>query len=113
MNTNEKTLDRINSNNTIDSSELSSDISEERNEIQFTKYQMTPIQNNEEFLSAKNIPSEVIKEKRTRFKSEDYGNYFYNRKGKNEMKIKKINNNLKNLAKDEMTNSNTRKFTFS
>ena len=113
MNTNEKTLNRINSNNTIDSSELSSDISEGNSEIQSMKYQMTPVQNNEEFLSAKNIPSEVIKEKRTRFKSEDYGNYFHNRKGKNEMKIKKINNNLKNLAKDEMTNSNTRKFTFS
>ena len=113
MKANEKTTNYINS---IDSSELSSDISEEEelgNPLE--NIHMSPIKTRD-FSSDKNIPfnkKKVIKEKRARFYSEDDQNYFHNKKGKCNLKIKKINKNLKNMAKDELINSKTRKFTFS
>ena len=115
MKANEKTTNYI---NTIDSSELSSDISEEE-ELgnPLANIHITPIKAKDDFSSDKNIPfkrkKEILKEKRARFYSEDNQNYFHKKKGKCDLKIKKINKNLKNMAKDELINSKTRKFTFS
>ena len=103
----------INYFNSIDSSELSSDISEEDDENQLEKLSITPIKSKGDFLSDYKIPSKMYKEKRSRFFSEDNNDNFHNRKSKYDLKIKKINKNLKNIAEGEITNLKTRKFTFS
>ena len=97
----------------IDSSELSSDIPGEKNEKSKEKEVFTPPPNqsmetyNEEF----NIANKM-KIKRPRFYSENDENIFSNRKTKNGLKIKKIDENLKNFTEDELINSNVKKFTF-
>ena len=113
MNTKEETtnLKRI---ETIDSSELSSNISDEQLDISIEKIKFySPTEPNKEALTGKCRSSGKIKEKRTRFYSENIENYFANRNAKQKIKIKKINNYLKNVAINELINSNPRKFTFS
>ena len=97
----------------VDSSELSSDIPKEKNDKPIKKEIFTPPSNqsvetfNEEF----NIANKM-KIKRPRFYSENDEHLFSNRKTKNGIKIKKIDEKLKNFTEDELINSNVRKFTF-
>ena len=105
---------------TIDSSDLSSDISDKENENEKEKENnnISPIQRNdkpfiEEFeVSCKNNI------KRPRFFSEDFENgyikkQFYKDKNLKDSKLKNINKKLKNMVKDELIYSKERKFTFS
>ena len=109
MNTKEETTN-IKRIETIDSSELSSNISDEQLDISIEKIKFfSPTEPNEEALAGKSRTSKNLKEKRTRFYSENIEIYFANRN----VKIKKINNYLKNVAVDELINYNLRKFTFS
>ena len=113
MNANEETTN-IKRIETIDSSELSSNISDEQLDLSLDKIKFfSPTDPNEEALTGKCKSSKKLKEKRTRFYSENVENYFDNRNAKQKIKIKKINNYLKNVAIDELINSNPRKFTFS
>ena len=99
---------------TIDSSELSSNISDEQSNTSIEKIKFfSPIESNDEALTGKCKSSKKIKEKRTRFYSENAENYFLNRNAKQILKIKKINDYLKNIAIDELIKSKKRKFTFS
>ena len=112
MNTNYETINKLKNIETIDSSELSSDISEDIMNTSFPEVDKpSPIQNNTTNKSntGEFYPSKKINEKRSRFYSEN------NEKRKtyyNGLKIKKINNRLKDMTKLEMTNSNLKKFNF-
>ena len=103
---------------TIDSSDLSSDISDKENEIEKETNNISPIQRNEKpFIEELEVSCNNNK-KRPRFFSEDYENEyikrpFYIRKGLRDLKLKNINKKLKNMAKDELKYSKERKFTFS
>ena len=99
---------------TIDSSELSSNISDEQSDTSMEKIKFfSPIESNDKALTGKCKSSKNLKEKRTRFYSENAENYFLNRNAKQILKIKKINDYLKNIAIDELIKSKKRKFTFS
>ena len=103
---------------TIDSSELSSDISEEDLQLSTKINKYSPIQRNKVSFNGDFEPSYINNKKRSRFFSEDSENIFNNSKSyiRNtlyELKIKKINKQLKNIAKDELVHSKERKFTFS
>ena len=99
---------------TIDSSELSSNISDEQSDTSMEKIKfLSPIESNDEVLTGKCKSSKKLKEKRTRFYSENAENYFLNRNAKQILKIRKINDYLKNIAIDELIISKKRKFTFS
>ena len=103
---------------TIDSSELSSDISEEDLQISTKINKYSPIQRNEVSFNGDFEPSYINNKKRSRFFSEDSENIFnnsksYMRNNLYELKIKIINKQLKNIAKDELVHSKERKFTFS
>ena len=103
---------------TIDSSELSSDISEEDLQLSTKINKYSPFQRNKVSFNEDFEPSYINNKKRSRFFSEDSENIFNNSKSyiRNtlyELKIKKINKQLKNIAKDELVHSKERKFTFS
>ena len=103
---------------TIDSSELSSDISDEELQTPTEVNKFSPIQRNDIYFNEEFEPPYINNKKRSRFFSEDAGNNFNNRKSNiiktlKELKIKKIDQQLKNIAKDEILNSKQRKFTFS
>ena len=113
MNSKEET-NNIKRIETVESSELSSNISEEQLDISIEKIKFfSPTEKIEETLTGKCKSSKKLKEKRTRFYSENAENYFINRNVEQNLKIKKINNYLKNIAIDELINSKKRKFTFS
>ena len=96
----------------IDSSELSSDISEEEIEQPIKKVQYSPIQEKEKsVINIINSP-ENSKKKRTRFFSVNIEKNFLNEKSENEFKIKKINTHLKKITNDDINKSKIRKFTF-
>ena len=113
MNAREET-DNLKRIETIDSSDLSSNISDEQLDISLEKIKyFSPIEPKEETLTGKCESSKKLKEKRTRFFSENAENYFHNGNNEQKLKIKKINNFLKNIASNELIKSKTRKFTFS
>ena len=103
---------------TIDSSELSSDISEEDLQLSTKINKYSPFQRNKVSFNEDFEPSYINNKKRSRFFSEDSENIFnnsqsYMRNTLYELKIKKINKQLKNIAKDELVHLKQRKFTFS
>ena len=113
MNTKEETTN-IKRNETIDSSDLSSDTSDGQLDISKEKIKFfSPTEPKKESLTAKCKSLKKIKEKRTRFYSENVENYYLNRNAGQKLKIKKINNYLRNIAIDELIKSKPRKFTFS
>ena len=99
-----------------DSSELSSDISDEYLDLcaKNEKFGYSP-NNKEIFITGLN-PEEEVRIKRSRFYSENVeSNTTSKRRRKmsmEELNIKKINNNLKSIAEDELENLSTNKFTF-
>ena len=111
----------------VDSSELSSDISEEENKNQIEKERFTPSNQTEERYNEEFNITKEIKKKRPRFFSENEENLFFNGKTKiglfislllfplkkEKLKIKTIDKKLKNFTEDELINSNIRKFVFS
>ena len=102
---------------TPDSSELSSDISDEKFELTIYEKSSSPVQK-DVFYNEELIPSDLRIKKSPRFFTEDDENNFSNlkspkRKSVNELKIKKICEQLKNIAKDELLYDKKRKFTFS
>ena len=97
----------------VDSSELSSDISEEENKNQIEKERFTPSNQTEERYNEEFNITKEIKKKRPRFFSENEENLFFNGKTKIGLKIKTIDKKLKNFTEDELINSNIRKFVFS
>lgn len=99
--------------NTTDSSELSSDITEEKIDILKEGIQLSPIDFKEDSFIEENNLSKIMKEKRTRFHSENSDNFFIERKNGYGLKIKKICKHLKKLAKEELNNTKARKFSFS
>ena len=111
MNTIEETTN-IKRIETLDSSELSSDISDDNLDISIENIKFNQTEPKQESLTAECKSSKKIKEKRTRFYSENVENYFLNRNVEQILKIKKINNYLKNIAINELK-SKQRKFTFS
>ena len=103
---------------TIDSSELSSDTSDEELQIPTEVNRFSPILINDISFNEDFYPSYINNKKRSRFFSEDTESNFNNRKSKirktlKELKIKKIDQQLKNITKDEIINTKQRKFTFS
>ena len=103
---------------TIDSSELSSDISDDNLGLSIeTDKKEIPLYKKES-LTDEFISSKKIKEKRPRFNSENIENNFQYKKisdklAPNELKIKKINRQLRIIAEDELSNLKKRRFTFS
>ena len=103
---------------TIDSSELSSDISEEDLQLSTKINKYSPFQRNKVSFNEDFEPSYINNKKRSRFFSEDSENIFnncqsYMRNTLYELKIKKINKQLKNIAKNKFVHLKQRKFTFS
>ena len=96
----------------VDSSELSSDISEEKNKKPLEKENLTPSNHTGETYNEELNITKEIKKKRPRFFSENEENLFVNGKTKNGLKIKTIDKKLKNFTEDELINSNIRKFSF-
>ena len=102
----------------FDISELSSDISEEDLQLSTKINKYSPFQRNKVSFNEDFEPSYINNKKRSRFFSGDSENIFnnsqsYMRNTLYELKIKKINKQLKNIAKDELVHSKQRKFTFS
>ena len=111
MNTNYETINKLKNIETIDSSELSSDISEEIMNTSFGEVDKpSSIQNNtNKSNTGEFYPSKKINGKRSRFYSEnnEERKTYYNG-----LKIRKINNRLKDMTKFELLNSNLKKFNF-
>ena len=118
MSINEAIFNKKKSIKTIDSSELSSDISDKSLDYYLSeKHKSMSNQNTNNNIQSNTgelDPTPKIKAKRPRFYSENierkalYGNETYN-----ELKVQKINKCLKKIAKTDLLNSNSRKFTFS
>ena len=118
MSINEAIFNKKKSIETIDSSELSSDISDKSLDYYLSeKHKSMSNQNTNNNIQSNTgelDPTPKINTKRPRFYSENierkalYGNETYN-----ELKVQKINKCLKKIAKTDLLNSNSRKFTFS
>ena len=100
----------------IDSSELSSDISDEYLDLYAKNEKFGYSPNNKEIFITGLNPEKEVRIKRSRFYSENVeNNTAFKRRRKmsiEELNIKKINDNLKSIAEDELENLNTKKFTF-
>ena len=116
MNMNERILKKSKSIQTVDSSEISSDTSDinsdkflpDINKNIFTHNNNTIQSNTGEF-----NPPRAIKPKRSRFYSENIErNNLYENITYNKSHVKKINHCLKTIAKNDLVNSNVRKFSY-
>ena len=100
----------------IDSSELSSDISDEYLDLCAKNEKNFDSPNNKELFITELNPEEKVRVKRSRFYSENVESNTASQKRRElnlgELKIKKININLKSIAEDELENQSTKKFTF-
>ena len=103
---------------TINSSEISSDISDDNTELSYQTDKLDFILDKKDSLKEEYIHSKNLKEKRTRFNSENVENNIHSQKMSNkldfnELKIKRINKQLRNIANGELAYLKKRKFTFS
>ena len=100
----------------IDSSELSSDISDEYFDLCVKNEKLGYSPNNKEIFITELKPEEEMRKKRSRFYSENIESNTASQKRRklnmDELNIKKININLKSIAEDELENLSTKKFTF-
>ena len=117
MNSNEE-IKMFNGIITYDSSELSSDISEEKYEISTKPDKYSSILEKEKsFIEGFNPANIIIKKRSKSFRENLQLNNNnlkpYAKLSLNELKIKKINRKLKKIVKEELIiNSDKRKFTF-
>ena len=110
-NINQQFLEKLNYKNEIDSSELSSD-SDIDTDIREISDISNPIEQKEKILTNELAPSKrIIIDKRPRFFSESKEDFKFNKIFRSP-KLKKITNNLKKFAEDEMVDLNKRKFSF-
>ena len=111
--TENNTLKQIKNN---DSSELSSDISDEYLDLMAKNDKIGYSPNNKEIFITELNPEEEVRIKRSRFYSQNLENNTVSQKIKilnmEELNIKKINDNLKSIAEDDLENLRTKKFTF-
>ena len=102
---------------TINSSEISSDISDDNTELSYQTDKLDFILDKKDSLKEEYIHSKNLKEKRPRFNSENVNNIhsqkMSNKLDFNELKIKTINKQLRNIANSELVYLKKRKFTFS
>ncbi len=115
MNNNEAILKKSKSIKTVDSSELSSDISDSNLDIILPETNNTNfIHNNIQSNTYEFSPLQKTNVKRQRFYFENIeGNNLYENITYNQSYIRKINNCLKKIAKSDLLNSVAKKFTFS
>ena len=100
----------------VDSSELSSDISDEYLDLCVQNDNIGYSPNTKEIFITELNPEEKIRIKHSRFYSENLESNTASQKRRKldmgELNLKKINVNLKSIAEDELENLNTKKFTF-